>query len=215
MTEAPSSTGPRFAWLAKFDRKWQARSLLLVIILIAVIVRVIGSRFGFPLLVHPDEWAVVDAVANMAKRHSFEPPWSLRPDHVEMKVDYILFAGYADVYRNTSVAAAFAHSPIPFYWIARLATAAFGVATVGLAYLIGARTSRRLGLVMAALFALFPAYVLNAHYATPDVPLTFAVMLLTYALMRYVRTTSWSSLLWASFAVALGIAIKYPRLWVR
>jgi 4-amino-4-deoxy-L-arabinose transferase-like glycosyltransferase len=210
MTEINTWSGRRVAWLAGFDRRWQARSLLVLILLVAVALRVAGTRFGFPLLLHPDEWAVVDGVIDMAKRNSFEPPWSFRPDHVEMKIDYFLFAGYAVVFKHVSIEAAFAQDPIPFYWIARLATAAFGVATVALAYLIGRRTSIRLGLVMAALFAIFPAFVQNAHFATPDVPLTFSLMLLTYALMCYVRSTSWSSLLWACFADALGIAIKYP-----
>jgi hypothetical protein len=184
--------------------------LLALIILLAAVTRVLGTRFGFPLLAHPDEFAVVDAVIDMAKRNSFEPPWSYRPDHVEMKLDYVVFAAYAALVKGQSIEAAFAADPLPFYHLARLVTAVFGVATVGLAYLIGARWSRRVGLVAAALFALFPPFVLHAHFATPDVPLTFALMLMTYALMRYVDSTSWSSLLLACFAVALAVGIKYP-----
>jgi hypothetical protein len=192
------------------DRVWQARVTLAVILLVAAALRVVGSRFGFPLTVHPDEWAVVDGAIDMARRNSFEPPWSLRPDHVEMKVDYLAFAAYAALFKDTSIEAAFGADPVPFYWIARLMTAAFGVATVALAYLVGRRSSRRAGLVAATLFALFPDFVRHAHYATPDVPLTFALMLLIYALMRYLGSPSWGSLLCASFAVALAIAIKYP-----
>jgi len=210
MTDAPPSTGRRFTWPAWFTRRWQVLTLLLVLGLVALVVRLVGSRFGFPLLLHPDEWAVVDAVVDMARRNSFEPPWSYRPDHVEMKIDYVLFAGYAGVVKHMPIEAAFAQDAVPFYWIARLATVAFGVGSVVFAYLIGARTSRRLGLIMAALFVLFPAYVRHAHFATPDVPLTFSMLVLVYALMRYVRKPSWPSLLWASFAVSLGIAIKYP-----
>ena len=210
MSSATSSTGLRAAWPARFDRTWQARAVLAVILVVAATIRVVGSRYGFPLLVHPDEWAVVEGVVDMAKRNSFEPPWSLRPDHVEMKIDYLLFAAFAGLVKHMSIETAFAQDPLPFYWIARLATAAFGVATVGFAYLIGARSSKRLGLLMAGIFAIFPPYVWHSHYATPDVPLTFALVVLTYALMRYVEHPSWPSLLWASFAVALGVAIKYP-----
>jgi 4-amino-4-deoxy-L-arabinose transferase-like glycosyltransferase len=190
-------------------RDLQARTILLLVLLVAAFVRVMGTTFGFPLLLHPDEFAVVDAAVDMATRNSLEPPWSYRPDHVEMKIDLVLFEAYAAV-QGTSVGAAFAADPTPFYHLARLMTAAFGVASVGLAYLVGARWSRRTGLVAAGLFAVFPPYVQHAFYATPDVPLTFAVLLLTYALMRYVDSTSWSSLLVASFAVALAVGIKYP-----
>jgi hypothetical protein len=183
---------------------------LTAILVVATVVRVLGVRWGLPMMLHPDEWAVVDGIIDMARRNSFEPPWMLRPDHVEMKLDYIAFAAYAQVFRGMSIEAAFHADPAPFYAIARLVTAAFGVGTVALAFLIGRRTSRLVGLVAAALFALFPAFVTHAHYATPDVPLTFALMLMTYALMRYLATASWASLLWSSFAVALAIAIKYP-----
>lgn len=184
--------------------------VLSAILAVAALVRVLGSRWGFPLTLHPDEWAVVDGVIDMARRNSFEPALFMRPDHLEMKVDFIAFAGFAHLFRGTSIEAAFAADPTTFYWIARLVTAAFGVASVALAFLIGRQWSRRTGLVAAALFAVFPLFVTNAHYATPDVPLTFTVLLLIYACMRYLETTSWASLLVACSAVSLAIAIKYP-----
>jgi hypothetical protein len=190
-------------------RDLQAQVILGVVLLVAAAVRVAGTRFGLPLLLHPDEFAVVDAAVDMANRNSFEPPWSYRPDHVEMKINVVVFEAYAAL-KGTSVGAAFDADPTPFYHLARLVTTAFGVAGVGLAYLIGTHWSRRVGLVAAALFAVFPPYVQHAHYATPDVPLTTALLLLIYALVRYVDSTSWSSLLVASFAVALAVGIKYP-----
>jgi len=195
-------------WLRK--RLTVTRTALAAILVIATVVRVVGSRWGLPMLLHPDEWAVVDGVIDMARRNSFEPPWLLRPDHVEMKLDYLAFAGYAQLFRGMSTEAAFALDPAPFYVIARLMTAAFGVGTVVLAYLIGRRLTPLVGLVAAGLFAIFPPFVRHAHFATPDVPLTFALMLMIYALMRYLATASWASLLTASFAVAMAIAIKYP-----
>jgi Dolichyl-phosphate-mannose-protein mannosyltransferase len=190
-------------------RDRRLRLLRTSVVLGAAGVRVVGSTFGFPHLLHPDEFAVVDAVAVMAEHHSFEPPWSYRPDHVEMKLDYGVFAAFASL-KGTTIQAVFARDQVPFYYLARLVTGMFGVATVVLAYLVGARWSRGTGLVAAALFAVFPPFVLHAHYATPDVPLTFAVMLLVYALVRYAASASWWSLLAACFAVALAIGIKYP-----
>ncbi len=190
-------------------RDVQVGLIRISILLVAAALRLVGATFGFPHLLHPDEFAVVDAVVVMAERNSFEPPWSYRPDHVEMKVDYGVFALFAWL-KGTTIEAAFAEHQVQFYLLARLVTAAFGVATVLLAYLVGARWSRKAGLVAAALFAVFPPFVLHAHYATPDVPLTFAVMLLVLALSRYAVSTSWRSLLLACFAVALATGIKYP-----
>jgi 4-amino-4-deoxy-L-arabinose transferase-like glycosyltransferase len=183
--------------------------LLGAILVVAFLLRFLGTRFGFPLLLHPDEPTVVQGAIDMARRNSFEPPYALRPDHVEMKLDYIAFAVFA-IIKGAPAEVLFAHDPVPFYWMGRLITASFGMASVFFAFLVGARVSRNVGLVAAALFAVFPPFVLHAHYVTPDVPLTFALLLMTYALMRYVESTSWPSLLWACFAVALAIAIKYP-----
>jgi hypothetical protein len=207
-TRSRLTTGALVQAIRHSDR-WQVGALLGIVLLCATVIRVAGTRFGFPLLLHPDEWAVVDGVVDMARRNSFEPPWSLRPDHVEMKLDYFVFAAYATL-KGHSIEAAFASDPLAFYWVARMVTAAFGVATVGLAFLVGARWSRSVGLLAAALFALFPPFVANAFFATPDVPLTFALMLMVYALMRYTSSRSWASLLWASFAVAVAVGIKYP-----
>lgn len=205
MSAAPTTTRTHV-------RDRQVLALLVVILVVATVVRVLGTRFGFPLFLHPDEFAVIDGVIDMAERNSFEPgpEFNLRPDHLEMKINYVLFAGFAAIFQGMSIEAAFAADPVPFYWIARLMTAAFGVATVGLAYLVGARWSRQVGIVAAALFAIFPPFVTHAHFATPDVPLTFSVLLLVYALMRYVRSCSWSTLLVAAFAVAMAVSIKYP-----
>lgn len=189
---------------------WAVTLTMAVILVVATLLRVLGNRWGLPMRLHPDEWAVVDGVIDMARRNSFEPPWNLRPDHVEMKLDYVAFAGYAQLFRGQSIEAAFAADPSPFFVIARSMTALFGVGTVVLAFLVGRRISALTGLVAAGLFALFPSFVKHAHYATPDVPLTFAVMLTVYALMRYLDNPAARSLLLASFGVALGVGIKYP-----
>lgn len=192
--------------------RWTSRAspALLVVVAVGLVLRVVGSDFGFPLLLHPDEWAVVDGVIDMARRGSFEPHFYLRPDHVEMKLDYLLFAAYALLVERTSIVAAFAADPVPFYWLARLLTAAFGVATIVLAHAVAKRWSPVAGLAAAVLFAIFPPFVTDAHFATPDVPLTFALMLVVYALVRYVEEPGRRFLLLACFAAALGVAIKYP-----
>src|SRR4029079_6430991 len=89
--------------VARSRRDRTVLALLVAILVAAAVVRLIGLRFGFPLVVHPDEYAIVDAVVDMARRNSFEPPWSYRPDHVEMKVDYVAFAAYAALFKHSSI----------------------------------------------------------------------------------------------------------------
>lgn len=192
--------------------RWMPRAspALLAAVVAGLVLRVVGSDFGFPLLLHPDEWAVVDGVIDMARRQSFEPHFYLRPDHVEMKLNYLTFAAYAVLVEGTSIELAFAADPLPFYWLARLLTAAFGVGTIVLAHAVGRRWSPLAGIIAAVLFAVFPPFVTHAHYATPDVPLTFALMLVVYALVRYVADPGRRTLLLACFGAAVAVATKYP-----
>ena len=91
-----SSPAPRTRRSLRMPRSQVRVGVLLGgILVVAFLLRFLGTRFGFPLLLHPDEPTVVQGAIDMARRNSFEPPYALRPDHVEMKLDYIAFAIFA------------------------------------------------------------------------------------------------------------------------
>jgi hypothetical protein len=183
---------------------------LTLIILGGAVARLVGGSWGLPLELHPDEWVIVDGAIDMARRHSFEPPYYFRPDHVEMQLSNLAYLAYSYLFHGSSPEALYASDPAPFILISRTITACFGVAMIVVAYLIGTRFTRAIGILAAFLVAFYPPFIENSHFATPDVPLTCAFMIVILACMRYLTSPSWGNLLLASLGVSVAIAIKYP-----
>jgi hypothetical protein len=181
-----------------------------VIILGGAVARFIGGGWGLPLELHPDEWVIVQGAIDMAKQHSFEPPYFLRPDHVEMQLSNLAYLAYSHLFHGSSPETLYASNPAPFILISRTITACFGVAMIVVAYLIGTRFARAIGVLAALLVAFFPPFVNHSHFATPDVPLSFAFMIVILGCVRYLASPSWGNLLLASLGVSVATAIKYP-----
>lgn len=146
----------------------------------------------------------------MARRHSFEPPYYFRPDHVETQLSNLAYLGYSYIFHGSSPGALFAQDGAPFVLISRLITACFGIGMIGLSYRIGRRCNRPIGVLSALFFAFFPPFVVNSHMASPDIPLTFAFMIVILGCTRYLARPRWRDLLLACLGVSIAIAIKYP-----
>lgn len=195
-------------WMAA---RLDAASIVFVVAIVAgTILRVVGLTWGLPQKLHPDEWVIVNAAVDMAKRHSFEPMDFHRPDHIEIKLSYLAYVAYAKLFAHQSVGAVFESDSGAFYAISRAITAVFGVVMIVLAYVIGKRFARPVGAIAAVIFAIYPSFVAHSHYATPDIPLTVAVMVVILACMHYLSRPGYPSLLVASVGVSFAIAIKYP-----
>lgn len=185
-------------------------SALSVIIAGGAVARLIGDSWGLPLELHPDEWVVVHGAIQMAQSSSFEPPYFFRPDHVEMELSNLAYLAYSYLWHSSSPQKMYASNPAPFILISRTITACFGVAMIVVAYLIGKRFTRVVAVLAAFLVAFFPPFVDNSHFATPDVPLSFAFMIVILGCMRYLSQPSWANLLLACLGVSVATAIKYP-----
>jgi len=159
---------------------------------------------------HPDEWVIVHGAIDMAQRRSFEPPYFFRPDHVEMQLSNLAYLGYASLFHDARPETLYKVNQAPFILISRMITASFGVAMIVVAYLIGKRFTRGIGVMSAFVVAFFPPFVIHSHFATPDVPLSFAFMIVILGCMGYLARPSWGNLLLASLGVSVAIAIKYP-----
>lgn len=180
------------------------------IVLVGAVLRIVGVTWGLPQQLNPDEWVIVSGALDLSARNSFEPSIFLRPDHLEIQLSYLAYTAYALIFTGAGVEVAYAADPGTFLLISRVITALFGTATVLLAFFIGRRFSSRIGIIAAALFALFPPFVIHSHYASPDIPLTAVLMGLVLACMHYLKRPGYVSLLVASSMVSLAISIKYP-----
>lgn len=193
-------------------RRMRSAPVLVLVLatVLATTLRIVGLTWGLPASLHHDEWVVVEGAIGMAQRNSFEPALFMRPDHVEIKLSYLVYAVIAHLGFQTSIEAAYAADPSVFLLASRTVTAVFGIAQVPLAYAIGRRISPAVGAVAATLFAIFPPFVDHSHYATPDVPITTMLLVVTYACMKYLERPTLTSLIAGCVGVALSIAIKYP-----
>jgi hypothetical protein len=181
-----------------------------VLAVLGTIARVVGVTWGLPAQLSTDEWIMLQAPLDMYERESFDPAVFYRPDHVEIKIDYVVFLVYSALVAHAPFPVAYAADPGTFLLLARLVTVAFGVASIVLAALIGRRFSPVVGVIAAGLFAVFPPLIEHAHYATPDVPLATVFLGVVLATMHYLRSPRIPALLAAATLAAVAVGIKYP-----
>ena len=184
--------------------------LLCILCLLGGVFRYASSFWGYPNLLHPDEYAIVDSVYEMRTRHSFEPAIYARPDHFEIKANLIIFEVVSRVKFGQGLLDTFVSNRSFYYLLARFFTATLGWMMIPLSYLISELLARKSGIYTAFLFTAFPLYILNSGYATPDIPLSFFVLLFIYLLMCFIQKPVTGKLIAVCLAIVLGILVKYP-----
>lgn len=190
--------------------------------LLALLLRTWGLRFGLPYLDHPDEWAVADEAVRMLQTGDYRPSkWDYPTLAIYLQVGvaaaHYLWGVSAGLYRDLADL-----RPEHYYVWMRALTAALGTAAVPLTYLLGRRLyGRAVGLAGAALLAVLPVAVGDAHYVTTDTPAMFFTALALLLIARLGlsgaqgrgagdegREAMWAALL-AGFATGLAAATKY------
>ena len=162
--------------------------VLLIVCAVALVLRLIGLRYGLPALYNPDEVAIMSRALAFAKR-ALNPQNFLYPSFYF----YALFGWEAltAVWSiATGAAASFADfqrqfflDPSRVYVSGRLLTALSGTATVVAVFALARRVAGNVAATSAALFmAVSPLAVRDAHYVKHDVPVTLLIVLsyLTY-----------------------------------
>lgn len=191
--------------------------LLAALIAAAFVMRVIGSFWGLPLLLHPDEPATVDYAIEMLSRHSWMAQSFDRPDHFEIKCDAILFAIFSRIYYHQPAYEAFTHHAHTFYLIARLFSSVFGTALIPLTAAFTEALLRKhslryretAALVAGCGVAFLPVFLRYSTLANPDVVLCFFVILFAWLLQRYLISGKSRYIFFADLAIAICVTIKY------
>lgn len=183
--------------------------ILFVIVITGGLLRIMGTNWGLPILLHPDEGTIVDTAIRMAINKSFEPDVFFRPDHLLIQINSILYSMVSFAFYGSSVQEVAASHKDIFFLTARIITASFGIGTIFLSYKIGSRIKKQIGLVAAFLFAFLPSFVDHAHYATPDVSTVFFMLLFILVSGYYMEEPSDKNLVLLSVVVGAFITIKY------
>ncbi|MBI2893476.1 MAG: glycosyltransferase family 39 protein [Deltaproteobacteria bacterium] len=200
---------------------WRTRAALGAILLLALVLRLWGSRFGAPHLYHPDEPKLVTYAMRLMDVAHLSRDGFLKNGIYPPLTPYLYVLGFV---AHGVVGALGAFGPaaslagtladqgnqFSIYYTARLVSIACAVATVLVSYLLGSRLyGRRVGLVAALLLALCPLHVRDAHYATADVPATLFATLAVLAAARTLEDGSRRAAMVAGLAAALAAAAKY------
>ncbi len=184
--------------------------LLLPILGVAFALRAYKADWGFPLLLHTDEYAITDFPAEMARHNSLNPIDYERPNHASIYLASMVYGIASQARFHQPLTETFAaHAPF-YHWLSRICVAMLGVAVVWLAFLIGAEWNPRAGWIAALVFACFPPFIQHSHFVTPDISLTLAVLGVMLFSMRYIRAPDLGNLFSASACAALATVEKYP-----
>ena len=202
--------------MTECSRKKRTAILILALITLGgMVLRLASCFWGYPMALHPDEFTIVDNAIDMLRRHSWLAFVYNRPDQFEIKCNAALFAVASRILFGVPAYEAFETHYMAFYVIARGFTAIFGTAMIPLAAILAGRMVKKENrlltqLITAFVFAFSPLLVEHSAYATPDIVLTFFVLLFALISQKYLESgkTMW---LWLSVVVTgVGISIKYP-----
>jgi hypothetical protein len=183
--------------------------ILMLIIISSSFFIFVGIDWGLPAYLHPDEGTIVNSAIKMVQNRSFEPDVFYRPDHLLIQINMLLYRILIYLY-DVSIANMNSIGIETFYLTARIITGVFAVASIIVGYLIGKNYSNNAGLASAFLFAFFPRYITHSHYATPDIPSTFFMLLFIYSALSYMQKSNYANLVFMSLITAAFITIKYP-----
>ena len=195
-----------------------------LIILLGAALRVWGINFGLPYTIAPDEPTHFKIALHIFQSGDLNPGWlnyptltfyinalALIPFYLAGKAMGV-FAAPADVPAPEVVTVGVGLLQIPAEFLyARLITAAFGVASLGLIYVLGRNLSNtRWGGILAALFlAVSPAAVYNSHLIRPDTFVVFFVLLSMIFALRIVQDPRLANYVWASVPAGFAVSCKY------
>ena len=184
--------------------------VLIVILITGFGLRVWGISSGLPQSYVADEYETVHSTVTMMKRGELNPHWWYYPSLKR----YVNMAAY------TGVFLALAHSghwwninqvtvEDMLYW-GRFVTVVFGTAAVLVSFFLGRRLfGTRVGLMAAALLAVFPSAVVQSQINKPDGMLVFMVTLSVLVTLVYLEEGGRKLALASGVAVGLAAGTKY------
>jgi len=199
------------------SKKWHIHILILIII-IGASLRFVGTDWGLPVRLHPDEGFVTNDAYRLAASRSFETKIYNRPNHISIKANALIYLTVNKllfgISEGTTVEDNYSSHIKIFYMASRMFSALLGVLSIFLAYLICRRLHPDIGMIAATLYAIFPPFIEHAHYITPEIIQTFFMLLVIYFSVVYLEEKSMFALVIMSVMAAFATCEKYPAGYV-
>lgn len=176
-----------------------------------------GIDFGLPQTFHNDEPQIVERAVGVASGN-LNYAWYDWPATIQINGLGVIYKtmdlGHQLILGSDLNVEQWATSnPSLFYIIARLMTVAAALGAVLIVFLIGKEIeSKPFGLVAAFILTCSYSFGRHAHFATPDMILTFFIVLAIYFSLLTYRRKKMLYFILAGMAVGLATAAKYPGL---
>ncbi len=174
-----------------------------------------GIDFGLPQTFHNDEPQIVERAVDVASGN-LSYAWYDWPATIQINALGVIYKtmdlGHQLILgSDLNVEQWAASNPSLFYIIARLMTVAFALGAVIIVFLIGKEIeSKPFGLVAAFILTLGYSFGRHAHFAVPDMILTFFIILAIYFSLLAYRKKGLLFFILAGAAVGFATAAKYP-----
>lgn len=203
------------------DRRRRSTLILLgAILAIGAALRTVGIGYGLPAVYNPDEVAIMNRAVALGQ-NALNPHNFLYPTFYF----YVLFAWEGALFIVGWIAGWFATlaafeqqyflDPSLFYLAGRLLSVLCGVATIWATWRLGAQLFGRIaGLSAAALLAVAPLAVRDAHYVKHDVPVTLLIVLTHLALSNLATGRPASRWWMAGVLAGLALSTHYYAIFV-
>jgi hypothetical protein len=199
----------RAGWLA-LARREATPALLLVIVAAAFALRLWGITSGLPQSYVSDEYDFVHAGLKMIKGGDLNPHWWFHPSLPR----YLAVATYAVVFLLQVPTGRWDHvhqitEEDMLYW-GRFTGVMAGTGTVLIAFFLGRRLfGEKVGLLAAALLAVFPGAVQHSQYNKPDPIVAFMVALGVLVILDYLIKGGGTRAFVSGVTIGLAASAKY------
>lgn len=172
--------------------------------------------WGFPYQLHPDEHTIVEKSIDMIARRSWEAYVYNRPDQFEIKCCAIIFQIFSYLKYHVSADVSFSIHKEVFYTIARLYTAFWGTALIPMSALLAGEIFKKdnintnlIRVITAGIITFSHIFIEHSAYATPDITLTFFVVVIAYYSIKYLEGSE-KKIYFIALFTGVSITIKYP-----
>ena len=191
-----------------FNNAWL---IPLAIFIIALLVRLIGLKFSFPLLTHHDEQYIIDPLIEMSKNKTLDSGYYNRPNQVLYTILFAYLNLVSKLLFHKNFGWAYIENPLFFYFHARLILAFIGSVIPVLAWKIGKLNKWiDFSLPAAILTCFYPPFLAHSHVITGDILNTIFSLATILLCLNYLQKEQRIWLILASICVALNTVEKYP-----
>lgn len=191
-----------------FNNAWL---IPLAIFIIALVIRLIGLKFSFPLLTHHDERLIIDPLIEMSKNKTLDSGHYNRPNQVLYTILFTYLNMISKLLFHKNFGWAYIENPLFFYFQARLILAIIGSIIPVLAWKIGKSVKWiDFSLPAAILTCFYPPFVAHSHVITGDILITIFTLAIILFCLIYLKKEKRIWLILASICVALNTVEKYP-----